>query len=321
MSKYDVLCVGSATVDTFLTIEQPFSSIKIGDKVLATSIEKHSGGGATNSAAALSKLGFKVKMLTKLGNDHDADFILQDLRKYHADNLCRARSVKKTDSATIISSAKEHDRVIFVYKGASMDLGLSDIRESQITSQWIYLASLTGKSFQAALRLAKIAQKKNINLLFNPSLYLAGKGTKYLKDVLENTAILVLNLEEAQALAGTSSKNIPFLLRALQKPGPKVVVITSGNKGLSALHKKTMYMLPKTPAVKIADTTGAGDAFTAGFLAGIMKRYSIEDALRLGQVNATSVIQYIGAKEKLLTEKEAKQMMKKYKITVLKKRI
>ncbi len=321
MSKYDVLCVGSATVDTFLTIEQPFSSINIGDKVLATRIEKHSGGGATNSVAALSKLGFTVKMLTKLGNDHDAGFILQDLRRYHVDNLCHSRSAKKTDSATIISSKKEHDRVIFVYKGASMDLMLSDLKESQVTAKWMYLASLTGKSFQAALHLAKIARKKNINLLFNPSLYLAKKGKKILAPILENAAILVLNLEEAQALARTSSKNIPFLLQSLQKLGPKVVVITYGKKGLSALHKNTMYVLPKTPSVTIADTTGAGDAFTSGFLAGVMKRYTFEDALRLGQANATSVIQYIGAKDKLLTEKEAKLLMKKYKIPITAKRV
>ena len=51
-------------------------------------------------------------------------------------------------------------------------------------------------------------------------------------------------------------------------------------------------------------TAGAGDAFTAGFLAGIIKKNNFTDALRLGQANSTSIIQHIGAKGKLLNEKE-----------------
>ena len=63
MFKYDVLCVGSATVDNFLTTEKSLKSIKLGDKVLVKGSEVHSGGGATNSAASLAKFGLKVMVL------------------------------------------------------------------------------------------------------------------------------------------------------------------------------------------------------------------------------------------------------------------
>ncbi|HLC52345.1 MAG TPA: hypothetical protein VJI98_03835, partial [Candidatus Nanoarchaeia archaeon] len=55
----------------------------------------------------------------------------------------------------------------------------------------------------------------------------------------------------------------------------------------------------------------------SGFLAGIIKKYSFEDALRLGQVNSSSVIQYVGTKNKLLTEKEAKEAIRKHRIKVV----
>ena len=80
IKRYDVLCIGSATLDNFLTVDTSLKKVKLGDKILVNSIEKHSGGGATNSAAALSKLGLKVKLLSKLGNDHDAEFILNELK-------------------------------------------------------------------------------------------------------------------------------------------------------------------------------------------------------------------------------------------------
>lgn len=321
MSQYDVLCVGSATVDTFLAIGQPFSSLKLGDKVLVKSVSKRSGGGATNSASALAKLGLKVKTATKLGNDEDGNFILRELKSEGIKNVCHNRSKQQTDLATIISSTKERDRIILVHKGASTDLSTKDILVSKLDCSWIYLATLTEKSQRTAFYLANLAQKKKIKLLFNPSLYLAQKGKKQLSAILKNTGVLVLNKEEAQALLKSSSSSFEFLLQELQKQGPKVVIVTDGKKGLYALQGNIMYSLTKTPNVKIVHTAGAGDAFTAGFLAGLIKSYPFDDALRLGQVNASSVIQHIGAKVGQLNEKEAKMMMKKYKIKITKKMI
>lgn len=321
MSKYDVVCVGSATVDTFLTIEQPFSSLKLGDKVLVKSVDKRSGGGATNSASALAKLGLKVRVATKVGNDDDGNFILKDLTLYGVDNICQARSRQQTDLATLISSTKEKDRIILVHKGASTDLSLKDIPSSKLDCSWIYLATLTGESFKTALQIAALAKKKKIKLLFNPSLYLAQKGKKQLSEILQNTTALVLNKEEAQAVLGTSSNSFEYLLTELRKCGPHIVIVTDGKKGLYALHKNTMYSLTKTPNVKIVHTAGAGDAFTSGFLAGLIKQYSFDEALRLGQVNASSVIQYVGAKNGQLTEREAKAMMKKYNLKITTKRL
>ncbi len=315
--KDDVLCVGSATLDQFLTIEQPLSKVKLGDKVLVKSLETHSGGGATNSAAALSKLGLKVKILTKLGIDHAADFILKELKQYRIKNLCRHLSHKQTDQSVILHSIQEKDRIILVHKGASEDLSEDDYSKLFLRVKWIYLASLLGKSFQTAQEIAVYAQKKKINLLFNPSLYLAQKGKKVLKLVLNASTLLVLNLEEAQALLKTKSVNPKKLLINLNHCGPKTVVITNAEKKIYGFHQNQFYLvLP--PKVKMVHTAGAGDAFTSGLLAGIIKEYSFEDALRVGLVNAAAVIQGIGTKNHLLTEKEALTQIKKYKIKIIK---
>jgi len=312
MFKYDVLCVGSATVDNFLTTGQSLQKIKLGDKVLVNISERHSGGGATNSAAALSKFGLRVKMLTKLGDDFDANFIIKDMKNYRIKNICKNKSRKKTDSATIISSKKEKDRVIYVQKGASRGLSINDYKRSQLNVKWVYLASLMGKSFSVANDIANYCKRKKINLLFNPSLYLASKGKNYLKKVLLVTEILVLNKKEAQALLKKEG-SIKKMLMALSKLGPKTVVITNGSKRLYALHENKFYSLIP-PNVRVIHTAGAGDAFTAGFLAGIIKGYSFDKALCLGQANSSSVIQNVGTKNKLLNEKESLKVIKRYRL-------
>ncbi|MBS3123212.1 carbohydrate kinase family protein [Candidatus Woesearchaeota archaeon] len=320
MFKSDVLCVGSATVDNMLTMGQPFSSLKLGDKVLVKSTKTHTGGGATNSACALAKLGLKVKILTKLGDDHNAELILKELKQNHILNVCSCRSKKNTDTATIISSTKEKDRLILVHKGASTEISLCSHHKQNFRVKWIYLASLMGHSFSTAKEIARQAQHKKINLLFNPSLYLAQKGRNYLAPVLRATTILVLNKEEMQSLLNTKEKESFSLLQKAKSLGPKTIVITDGPKKMVAWHENKIYSLIP-PDVPIVHTTGAGDAFTSGLLYGLIKNYKFEDALRLGQVNSSSVIQHYGAKKGLLNEKQALNLMKRSKIKVIIKNI
>ncbi|MBI4980416.1 carbohydrate kinase family protein, partial [Candidatus Woesearchaeota archaeon] len=313
--NYDVLCIGSATLDSFLTVETPLAKIKLGDKVIVSAIETHSGGGATNSAVALAKFGLKVKVLTKLGNDHDGNFITQELKSHKANNICLHHSHKHTDTAVILDYVKDKDRVIYVHKGASDDLTEHDFKLSPLNTKWIYLATLMGTSFKTGESIAKYASKQKILLLFNPSLYLAQKGKTELKHILSAAAVLVLNLEEAQALLKNKTSSMEQLLKQLHQLGPKTVVITNGPKRLYAYHKDYIHSL-FPPKVNVVHTAGAGDAFTAALLGAMIKSYKFEDCLRIGQANASSVIQAVGVKHKLLNEKEALKMAEQHKLKV-----
>ncbi|MDP3989918.1 MAG: carbohydrate kinase family protein [archaeon] len=318
LRKYDVITVGSATVDRILTMNGSFSSVKLGDKILLDTVEKFSGGGATNSAAAFSVLGLRTAVVTKVGDDEEGDFVEREMRvDYGVKNLCQHRSHKKTDLAFIVTSLKEKDRVIFVQKGASQELRGTDFKKSSVRAKWIYLSTLIGSSFSTAKDVAEIAKRKKINLLFNPSLYLAQKGKRYLAPVLKACNILVCNLEEAQALLGIKSKDVFKLLRGIQKLGPKRVIITNSIKKLHAIDGDLLYSYVPPNAPR-KHTAGAGDAFTAGFLAGIIKGKSFLESLQVGQMNATSIVQYVGTKNKLLTFVEASHQLKKYpfRITV-----
>lgn len=315
----DVICVGSATVDKFLNVEESLAHLHLGDKILVKGQEIHSGGGATNAAATFSLFGLKTGIITKLGNDHYADFIQKELKENNIKNLVKSKSKKHTDSSTLIASRKDRDRIILVHKEASLDLISKDINFSSLKkAKWVYLATLVGKSETVAKKIAKYVNENNINLLFNPSLYLAKQGTKKLKIFLDASKIIILNKEEAQELLKDNKSNIKKLLKKLNRLSPEISIITNGNKKLNAFDGNKFYSVVP-PDVPVRHTAGSGDAFNSGFLAGMIKGYDIEKALQIGVANASSVVQHLGTKNKLLSEKQALSFIRRHKIKVIKR--
>lgn len=315
---FDVICVGSATIDHFLTVHQKIKSITYGSKILIKKFETHTGGGGSNSAVALSKLNLKTAYLGKLGNDNNATTIETEFKQHKIKILNKNKSKLHTDEAFILNSEQERDRIIYVHKGSSEDLKTKDIPKT-LSTKWFYLGTLVGKSFPLLIRLSKYAKKNNIKILFNPSAYLAKQGLRRLKPILKNTNILILNKEEAKLLLKTNSNDIKLLLNKLKKQIKDTIIITNGPQTLYALNQNIIYS-SQPPKIKVVHTAGSGDAFNSGFLAGTIKEYPFEESVKLGQANAASVIQYFGTKNKLLTEKEAKKSIKKLKIAAKKQR-
>ncbi|MBW2977413.1 carbohydrate kinase family protein [Candidatus Woesearchaeota archaeon] len=317
---FDVITIGSATVDVFATIPKKFKQIKLGDKVLITDLKFETGGGGLNSAVALRKMGLRTAFLGKIGHDHNAFKVLHELKKEKVEVIKTAPAEERTSYSFIQQSTKERDRVIYTFKGASDHLSTKEIDLKKLKTKSIYMATMLKQSFTTCEKIAQFAKKNNINLLFNPSTYLAAQGKTKLKKILDAATILVLNKSEAKLLLKTKNNNIDFLLKSLKRLGPKIIVITEGPKGMHAYNGTYSYSM-QAYKVNVVSVAGAGDAFSSGFLAGIHKKQDISHALELGMANAASVIQYYGTKNKLLTYKEALQFIKKHKKKIIKKRL
>ncbi len=326
---YDAITVGSNTVDVFArtkfselikiispTGEEHLLAYPSGSKILIEELNFTTGGGGTNTAATLSKLGHKVAYLGKIGEDTNADFIINDLKTQRID-LILAKKGGCSGYSMILDNLK-HDRTILVYKGCNDELKFNELPLRKLKTKWFYFSSMLGESFKTLEKLSSYAEKNNIKIVFNPSSYLAEKGSNYLKTVLSNTEILVLNKHEAGLLAG--SGDIKGMLRKLAKLGPKIAVITCGKAGVFAFDGRCVYSA-KAHSIKVVETTGAGDAFAASFLSGIIKKNNVEFAIKLGMTNAESVITHHGAKNKLLSYKEILDVLRKSPIKVMKKRI
>ncbi len=308
MKKPEVVCIGSATVDHILVIDKRWKDISLGDKVLVRERHRFTGGGATNAAVALAKLGVKAEVIAKLGDDHDAELICRALKKYKIKRLVKNRSRLPTSSSFIVVPKKEKDRVIYVYKGASNDLRSGDFHLKELSrAGWVYLASLVGKSFPCGREISQYCRRKKIRVLFNASSYLAKLGKEKLKPFLEAATILVINQNEARLLLGVPDHQPDHepktLLKKLHQLGPAAVVITDGARTVNAWHGNKFYSV--TPArTRVVDTTGAGDAFAATLLGMLLRRHGFDEALRRAVKNAQSVIRKHGAKSGLLSYRE-----------------
>ncbi len=326
---YDIITVGSATLDVFARTrfselikiidpkgETDLLAFPSGSKILIDELDFSTGGGGTNTAVAFSRLGHKVAFVGKLGHGTNSDFIHKNLVKEKIDLLCAHGSGNAGYS--VILDTLEHDRTILVYKGINDDLRYGEIPHKKLKAKWFYFCSMMNESFHTLEKLAEFAQQNRIRIAFNPSTYLAEKGGKHLSNIISRTELLILNREEACLIVGRDSTN--GLLSKLRSLGPKIVVITDGKHNLYAMDGKYIYSA-FPPPVKIVDATGAGDAFAASFLSGIMRKNGIEFAIKLGIANAQSVVSHYGAKNILLTFNEAVKVMKKLKVTIHKNKI
>jgi ribokinase len=312
-SSYDVITVGSATIDTFIHTDDSQTELlevhqhtdlcyPLGAKILIKELRFFTGGGGTNTAVAFSRLGLKTGLLGRIGSDANGDTVLRELSAEKIDFLGRTGGI---NGYSVILDSIASDRTIFTFKGCNDDLLPKDIHilEKNVQTKWLYFCSMMDKSFKTMEKLSVYATKKKIKIAFNPSLYLARKGKSYLKNILKNIEILIYNKQEAQALLDSKSENIFELLEETVKLGPKIIVITDADNGAFCYNTyEKMFYSGKPEKVKIKETTGAGDAFASGFVASIIRGKNIEYALKLGMINAESVISNIGAKNILLGE-------------------
>lgn len=309
---HDIITVGSATVDIFVKVRRSEEEVRIdeaskdhhldvafhvGGKSIIEELHSFSGGGGTNTAVAFSRLGFKTGWIGKIGDDHQRHTIEHELRKENITMLCRTG--KGNTGLSIILVGLRHDRSVLTYKGVNDQLSWNDFQKPK--ARFMYFSSMMGSSFKTAEKLALYAKRNRIPYAFNPSHYLACMGLRKLRALVEGCNILVLNKEEAQDLLRMHGP-IPLLLKELKKQ-VQIAVITDGKHGAYAYDGTFAYFVSKK--MKVIESTGAGDAFASGFVAGMLKKNSIEFAMQLGLVQAQGVLSFYGAKNKLLRWPEA----------------
>ena len=293
--KFDVVTFGSAVIDVFVETDvaerKGFMEYPVGEKILIKNLKFDWGGGGTNTAVAFSRLGFKTGCITNLGNDENGHKILSLLKGERVDFLGKVEKNNLSGYSVILDSGGG-ERTILTYKGATSDIGMSEIKK--FDTRWLYFSALLGKSFETQKKLAQILKKRGTKIAFNPSMYLIKK--EKLGDLLKITDVLVLNKEEAQELTGKKEN----LIKNLWNLTRGIVVITDKDDKISCYDGRKEYSLIPHKNIKVVERTGAGDAFASGFVAGQIAGWGIERSLKLGLMESESVIRYFGAKNKLL---------------------
>lgn len=248
---------------------------------------KSGGGSAANTIYALAKMGFSCGYLGKVGKDEKGNFLLEDLNRVGVDTHKVKRD--KKSGVCLVLLGKSKDRTIIVLPNANDTLVFSELDTDYINeAEFLHMSSFLGKiSFEAQ---KQIAGKNKAKISFNPGEPHATKGLKELTPILKHTFILFLSQKEAEILTGKDYKKGA---RVLLSYGIEVIACTLGVRGSYLLSRKEEFEVPPEK-VEAVDTTGAGDVYAAGFLAGLLKKLPLSECARLATKAAAQSIKGYG---------------------------
>ncbi|MCC7500452.1 carbohydrate kinase family protein [Candidatus Nomurabacteria bacterium] len=279
-------------------------SMKWGDKI---PYELHeivpAVGNAANAAVSAARLGVSSGLRAYVGKDAYGAQCIEVLRREGVDvAYMETQPGKFTNYHYVLWY--ESQRTILV-KHETFDYAVPSLREKP---QWLYLSSLGDSSLPYHRALMQMLEKyPDTKLAFQPGTYQMKMGKEALAEVYKRSDLFFCNKEEAERILGLpAGQEFKQLLDAMHALGPKTVVITDGTNGCYARDEQgAMFHLPRYPDPKQPyEVTGAGDALASTTTVALSLGKTLEEALRWGSVNASSVLQGIGAQKGLLTREQ-----------------
>jgi len=306
MNTFEVVGLGAMNVDHIYQVER---ILEDGEAVVLEA-KSSPGGSAANTIYGLAKLGMKTGFSGVVGDDDDGKILLQDFQKIGVDiSQIRVKRGAKTGSVLCLSD-KLGRRSLYVLPGANNQLTIDDLDLTYINeARILHLSSFADdRQFKVILELIdKLGSA--VKLSFAPGALYTVKGLKVLAPILKRTYLLFLNQSEIQQLTG---EDVIAGTESCLGQGCQIVAVTLGKgsriKKATAVgyirDSKNEYVIKPRDIGAGMDTTGAGDAFVAGFIYGLIKGKSLEECGRLGNIVAQFCITKIGAREGLPTINE-----------------
>jgi sugar/nucleoside kinase (ribokinase family) len=260
-----VLCAGSVVQDT---IVRSVEELRWGTTTFVESMERCVGGNGANTARALAILGARVRLAGGVGDDHAAEFVVNELRAtgVETDGLQR---IPQPNAATVVLVNAQGDRQFLHRLGSSAEVFAPPFALDRALlgdMQHLHLASLfvlphlrkRAPELLAAARVAGLTTSLDTN--WDPH----GEWMRVLEPCLEHVDILFLNEDESRMLTGTQAPEIAA--SRMQDRGASTVVQKLGREGCAIFPREGVSVHCPAYEVQAIDTTGAGDCFAAAFL-------------------------------------------------------
>lgn len=304
MSIIDIVGFGALNIDHLYRVDRTVTN----GEQLVTDYASSQGGSAANTIYGVARLGIKAGLVGVTGEDEDGQKLIEDFKAAGLDtSQIRAKQGAKTGSAACFSD-KHGRRALYISPGANSLLKAEDISLPYLNqAKMVHLSSFADdKQFNLQLELVKEIEA-SVKVSLAPGMLYAAKGLIFLAPLIEKSHVIFMNREEIEMLTGRDFKSGAQECMSI---GCHIVVVTLG-KGLSMDKDRTVtgYIRDIEKEYEIEsgkedletqlETTGAGDAFAAGFLYGLLKGRKIEDSGLLGDIMARFTISEIGARKGL----------------------
>ena len=311
----DVLAIGNAIVDVIADADDAFlagqsldkGSMRLIDEGEAVRLyglmnagREVSGGSAGNTAAGLAALGCSAAFIGQVASDELGDIYKHDIEAEGVRFLVPARGDVGATARCLILVTPDAQRTMNTFLGAAQmlearDLDLAAVASAKILYLEGYLwdPAAPRAAMEAAIDAARAAGTK-VAFTLSDSFCISRHRDDFLALIdAGRVDILFANEAEITELAGESEFEAAVAAVAPRVP---VLVVTRSEQGAVAIAGGERASVPAEPIARLVDTTGAGDLFAAGFLAGQARGKSLETSLKLGAIAAAEVIQHYGAR-------------------------
>ena len=298
----DVIVVGNLNIDITAFIEAPPPP---DSEVEAHIFNISFGGSAANLATALSKLSCKVGLVAHIGSDELGKTALMELKREGVYTSYIHIEKGQTTGFVVVIVERSGVKRMIAFRGANSFLSSRSLPLRAARRTYIVHASSVKPSI--ANGIASKALKGKAIFTYDPG----GAAIKYkFKDfqpVLEKTKILFLNKTEAESL---TSESDPRRVADLLLDYVPVVVVKLGAQGVYASYEGEDIHVPAFEVDMVIDTTGAGDAFNAGFLKGLLLNLPLRECCLLGNAVAAMKITAPGARGGLPTLQQLSEFLR-----------
>lgn len=316
---FNLIAIGDPIIDTHVQIDCKVAGCRVhenelclpyGAKIPIVDSFQDLGGNAPNVAVGTAKLGLTSAVLATIGDDATGRMAVEQLNKRGVD----------TNLITLDPSAKTRYSIVLNYDAERTILSYSDKKNYQWPDQfpgahWIYYTGLSdGFEIIQDKLLEHLETNPDSWLVVNPGSYMLKYAPDRLNQIVKRADLLIVNLEEAQVIAGTTltkAKSYLGLIRKIIELGANEVVLTDGPKGSWAATASEAWHLDAYPVTPVAKT-GAGDSFSSAYIAARFLSHDLPHALRWGTANSSSVIQHHGPHAGLLDLDGIQQMVNRF---------
>src|SRR3989344_967019 len=234
--------------------------LKFSSKTSLKDFKLDFGGSAANSAVALSRVGNKVDLLSCVGEDYFGGASIKNIKDFGVSTKLVKRKGQKTGFGIAIITS-DGEKSVLVYRGSNDTLSIKDISKKDIIGvDYVFITSMVSKeNFALFKKILSICDKNNKTVIFAPSISMLRNNKKKIKKLENFFDITIMNLEEARYY--TSKFKIKDVIKEL--PG-MVRVISADVNGAYAYDGGRILKVGIVP-LKVIDSTGAGDTFSACF--------------------------------------------------------
>ena len=307
----DIIAIGELLID--MIAEK--SGVSLEEQI---TFKRYAGGAPANFAVGVRRLGLSSGVITKVGDDFFGRFLRKTLEDEQVDiSQIKITSEYKTALAFVgLDETKSPSFSFYRSPCADIMLNEKEIDEDYIKSAKLLMCgtvSLADEPARSAIfKAIKYAKKHGLQVACDPNLredlWHFNDPREYIFKVLKDTDIFLPSVSEAELVTGEKGEKA---FEAILELGPSIVGVTHGAEGSTILTKDEKFSAPSFK-VDVVDTTGAGDAFAAGLITGLLTNMPLEKILYFANAVSAVKITRKGAMN-IPTREEVEYFMKKHK--------